>query len=153
MKRLFALTILALACSNEPAVESRIDSAADEPEVSGVDRTVAADTATSPGSPGGTKLVPETTAGATALVAAEDNSIGIETELSAGPTVFTITNTGRTPHRIVFEGNEISVGLEAPLAPGQSQTLSVDLKPGTYRVYCDVMNHAENGESKTVTVK
>ncbi len=39
------------------------------------------------------------------------------------------------------------------MAPGSTKNVDVILKPGTYRLYCPVLNHAERGESVTLVIK
>ena len=60
-----------------------------------------------------------------------------DASVQAGPVAFTATNTGSIPHALEVEG----AGLEkqTPLIqPGQSATLTLDLAPGTYEIYCPV---------------
>jgi hypothetical protein len=55
----------------------------------------------------------------------------------AGPTVFVVTNGGSIPHAFEVEGR----GLERHtrlLQPGQADTLSLTLRPGSYELYCPV---------------
>jgi uncharacterized cupredoxin-like copper-binding protein len=59
----------------------------------------------------------------------------------AGPTTFNVTNTGNKIHGFEIEGNGIEKALKPRLKEGESGFLQVDLKPGTYKVYCPVIGH------------
>ena len=55
----------------------------------------------------------------------------------AGKVTFAITNAGNIPHAFEFEG----LGMErktALIQPGLMDTLTLDLKPGMYEIYCPV---------------
>ncbi len=60
-----------------------------------------------------------------------------ETAIAAGTVTFTITNTGSIPHGIEIEGRGIEKKI-AKIEPGAVATLTLELKPGTYEVYCPV---------------
>ncbi len=79
-------------------------------------------------------------------------TIDMPTELSAGMTEFVITNDGGATHGFEIEGNGIEMELENHLQGGQQGTLMVDLKPGTYEIYCPVGNHADQGMELNLTV-
>ncbi|MCU1346374.1 MAG: hypothetical protein JWL70_2640 [Acidimicrobiia bacterium] len=91
--------------------------------------------------------------GTSVAVTEKEFAIGLaQTSLSAGSTTFSISNTGQFKHNLVVEGN----GAEAKSATfekGQNGTLTVDLKPGTYEVYCSIPTHRGKGMDTTITVK
>lgn len=117
--------------------------------ITGTDTT---STATHPASPGGTALVPETSAGVTAqLMLGEGRIIPPTMPIPPGPVVFTMTNTGTETHSLHIEGPGISKAADQPLAPGATQSISVTLQSGTYTLYCPLGGHRENGESITLT--
>ena len=68
--------------------------------------------------------------------------IDMPASIPAGPTTFSITNSGAEAHGFEVEGQGIEQALAADLQPGGSATLDVTLQPGTYRVYCPVADHA-----------
>jgi len=78
--------------------------------------------------------------------------IDMPTELPAGPTTFEVTNDGTVEHSFEIEGQGIEEELEQHLQPGASDTLTVDLTPGTYAVYCPVDNHEAEGMRVELTV-
>jgi uncharacterized cupredoxin-like copper-binding protein len=43
--------------------------------------------------------------------------------------------------------------MEGDVAPGQSGTLTVNLKPGKYEFYCPISNHKMLGMEGEITVK
>lgn len=81
-----------------------------------------------------------------------DYDILMPEALPAGPTLFVVKNQGETTHNFEIEGQGIEQEFETPLAPNDSETMSVVLEPGEYRVYCPVGNHAEQGMSRQLTV-
>ena len=92
--------------------------------------------------------------------AAAQNVVAKETEFKialpkgavhAGQVSFDVQNDGKIPHDLVVQGN--GVDEKTPLLDaGQSKTLSVDLKPGTYDLYCSVPGHKEAGMDVKLTV-
>jgi uncharacterized cupredoxin-like copper-binding protein len=96
----------------------------------------------------------------TGTTQAAQNVVAKETEFKialpkiavhAGRVSFDVQNDGKIPHDLVVEGNGIDE--KTPLLDaGQSKTLSVDLKPGTYDLYCSVPGHKEAGMDVKLTV-
>ena len=57
--------------------------------------------------------------------------------IGPGPVTFVVKNTGTIPHAFEVEGKGLEK--ETPqIAPGDSTTLTLDLKAGDYEVYCPV---------------
>jgi len=54
-----------------------------------------------------------------------------------GPVVLEVTNSGKVPHALEIEGRGIEKSTSR-IMPGASATLTVDLRGGTYEVYCPV---------------
>ena len=73
-------------------------------------------------------------------------------ELPAGETTFEVTNAGETEHNFEIEGQGIEEAFEENLQPGETRSMTVDLEPGTYEVYCPVGNHAAQGMRLELTV-
>ena len=72
--------------------------------------------------------------------------------VKAGTVTFDISNDGSTLHNIEIEGNgveEASDDLEA----GATGQLTVDLKPGTYEMYCSIDGHKDLGMEGEITVQ
>jgi uncharacterized cupredoxin-like copper-binding protein len=101
-----------------------------------------------------------TTAGTTTTTAAPASITATETEfkialpkstLPAGSYSFDVKNDGKIEHDLVIEGN--GVDEKTPLIEaGDTATLKVDLKPGTYDVYCSVPGHKQAGMDIKLTV-
>lgn len=74
-----------------------------------------------------------------------------QTPTKAGTYAFVVKNDGKIPHDLVVSGN--GVNAKTPLLnPGDSKTLTVDLKPGTYDLYCSVPGHKQAGMDLKLTV-
>lgn len=91
-------------------------------------------------------------AGGAVEVTLTDHRIDMPSTLPAGPTTFSITNAGKAEHNFEVEGQGIETELAQNLRPGETGTLQVDLRPGTYHVYCPVANHQERGMEMELTV-
>src|SRR5947207_190135 len=70
-----------------------------------------------------------------------------------GPTTFVIKNAGRKEHAFEIKGQGIDQKLSPNPKPGQTATLQVDLKPGTYNINCPLPFHTMRGMKTTLTVK
>lgn len=73
--------------------------------------------------------------------------------VKAGNTEFVIKNAGKRVHTFAIKGNGIDQKVSPNPKPGQTATLSVDLKPGTYAITCPVDFHVAKGMKTTLTVK
>ncbi len=78
--------------------------------------------------------------------------INMPASIPAGPTVFEVTNNGTAPHNFEIEGQGIERVFEVNLQPGETQTMEVDLVPGSYTVYCPVGNHRQMGMELQLSV-
>jgi uncharacterized cupredoxin-like copper-binding protein len=94
--------------------------------------------------------VPEDTP--TTEVGLTEYQIEMPTSLSAGSQTFRVTNNGTTEHNFEVEGQGIEEAFETNLSPGETQTMQLDLAPGTYEVYCPVGNHRDQGMEIQLTV-
>ncbi len=72
--------------------------------------------------------------------------------LPAGKVSFRVENGGKEQHAFEIEGNGLHQATQL-LSGGSTASLDVDLKPGTYTVYCPVKGHKEKGMKTTVTVQ
>ena len=74
--------------------------------------------------------------------------------VAAGALAFNIRNTGSVVHRFEVEGNgEEWVSEDIP--PGDEVTMSLNLEPGVYEVYCPIANgtnHRAQGMTTTLRV-
>jgi uncharacterized cupredoxin-like copper-binding protein len=74
--------------------------------------------------------------------------IEMPNSLPAGATTLKITNAGKETHNLKIQGNGLQKALSKNLKPGESGELQVDLKPGTYKVYCPVGAGPTSHDSK-----
>ena len=79
-------------------------------------------------------------------------SIRMPDTLPAGRFSFSVQNAGKEDHGFEIEGNGIEQKTDV-LKRGDVASLDVELKPGTYTVYCPVKGHKEKGMKKTVVVR
>ncbi len=71
--------------------------------------------------------------------------------LAAGSYSFEVANDGKIEHDLVIKGNGVDEKTPT-IVPGKSETLKVDLKPGTYDVYCSIPGHKQAGMNLKLTV-
>jgi plastocyanin len=76
-----------------------------------------------------------------------------KTSLSAkaGTVTIAFTNASSTPHAVAVEGN--GVDKDGKVITGGKNSLTVKLKPGTYKFYCPVDGHRAAGMEGTLVVK
>ncbi len=70
---------------------------------------------------------------------------------NAGTVTFTVSNEGQEEHALEVEGNGIEEETET-IAPGESDTLTVELEPGEYELYCPIDGHRDQGMEGTLVV-
>jgi Cu-Zn family superoxide dismutase len=104
-----------------------------------------------PAMEGGTPAAASPQAGQVAVMLTEFE-IQMPAEIPTGSTTFEVSNAGTIVHNFEIEGQGIEQVFEENLQPGETKTMTVDLPPGTYEVYCPVGNHAEQGMRLELTV-
>jgi plastocyanin len=67
------------------------------------------------------------------------------TSLSPGSYTFDLTNKGAVGHDLAFNGPGVDNEKTGVIGPGKTAKLTVDLKGGTYDVYCSVPGHKQAG--------
>jgi uncharacterized cupredoxin-like copper-binding protein len=70
----------------------------------------------------------------------------------AGTATFTADNAGKMVHALEIEGNGVEKKT-GDIQPGSSAKLTVNLKPGSYEVYCPIDGHKQLGMKATLTVR
>ena len=75
-----------------------------------------------------------------------------QASLSPGSYTFTIQNQGRLPHNLNVQGPGVDTATSPTLSPGQSGTLSVTLRTGSYELWCSVPGHKDKGMDLTIKV-
>lgn len=71
----------------------------------------------------------------------------------AGKVSIDFTNMSPLEHNVTIESSSHAVVGATPTFKGESKTLSVTLKPGTYKFYCSVPGHRMAGMEGTLVVK
>ncbi len=71
----------------------------------------------------------------------------------AGKVSVAFTNSSSLPHNVTIESSGGEQVGATPTFAGGSKTLSVSLKPGTYKFFCSVPGHRQAGMEGTLTVK
>jgi plastocyanin len=71
----------------------------------------------------------------------------------AGKVSIDFTNMSSLAHNVTIESSSGAVLGATPTFQGGSKTLSVDLKPGTYKFFCSVPGHRMAGMEGTLTVQ
>ena len=75
-----------------------------------------------------------------------------DVSVKAGTVTFSVTNDGQQAHDLEVEGNGVEEVTET-LDPGASGELTVDLEPGTYKMYCTIDGHEGLGMVGEVTAQ
>jgi len=72
--------------------------------------------------------------------------------VKAGQVTITVKNAGPSPHNYQISGNGVMQGTMT-LDAGKTETLKVNLMPGTYTVICNVPGHEQLGMKTTLVVQ
>jgi plastocyanin len=71
----------------------------------------------------------------------------------AGKVSVDFTNSSQLPHNVTIESSGGQQVGATPTFSGGSKSVSVNLKPGTYKFFCSVPGHRQAGMEGTLTVK
>jgi hypothetical protein len=80
-----------------------------------------------------------------------DGGVQMPASLRPGKTAFIVKNSGKQKHNFEIEGEHLDKSFWFAIAPKDSKTMQVDLKPGSYDAHCSVADHA-NKEAKVKLV-
>jgi plastocyanin len=69
-----------------------------------------------------------------------------------GTVTFSVVNKGPSPHALEIDGNGVEEETET-LSTGDHADLTVDLKPGTYEIYCPIGDHRSRGMEGKLVVR
>jgi plastocyanin len=72
---------------------------------------------------------------------------------TAGKVSVDFTNSSSLPHNVTIESSGGEQVGATPTFTGGSKSVSVNLKPGTYKFFCSVPGHRQAGMEGTLTVK
>jgi hypothetical protein len=73
--------------------------------------------------------------------------------VAAGEVILAVTNAGTEARGFKLAGPGLQRELRAPLAPGQTQTLAVNLRPGVYRLEAPAAGGSAKPLSAELTVR
>lgn len=82
-----------------------------------------------------------------------DRGVQMPASLRPGKTAFIVTNGGKERHNFEIEGEHLDKSFWFAIAPKDSKTMQVDLKPGTYEAHCSVNEHANKEARVKLVVK
>jgi plastocyanin len=82
-----------------------------------------------------------------------DDAIAMPTELESGKTAFVVRNAGKEKHNFEVEGGGIDKKFFAPVEPDETKVLHVELKSGTYKVFCPLRDNAKKGMKLKLVVR
>jgi uncharacterized cupredoxin-like copper-binding protein len=86
------------------------------------------------------------------VTVAEDR-IDMPTSLESGKTAFIVKNDGKEKHNFEVKGDGTDRKFITDLTPKQTKVLHVNLKRGTYTVYCPVGDNQKKGMETSLTVR
>jgi plastocyanin len=114
--------------------------------------------ASTPATPATTAQATSTTSptGALNITANPEGQLKYETTsltAKAGKVSIDFTNKAPLAHNVTVESSSGSVVGATPTFSGGSKTLTLNVKPGTYKFYCSVPGHRQSGMEGTLTVK
>jgi uncharacterized cupredoxin-like copper-binding protein len=72
--------------------------------------------------------------------------------LVGGVYTFHVVNKGKAPHNLTIEGPGVKNAHTKNLAPGESADLSVQLRTGTYDLYCSIPGHKQLGMDAKLSI-
>jgi len=82
-----------------------------------------------------------------------DAGVQMPRNLPAGKTAFIVANTGKQKHNFEIEGEHLEKSFWFGIAPKDSKTMQVELKPGSYEAHCSVDEHAKKEARVKLVVK
>ena len=82
-----------------------------------------------------------------------DTGVQMPRNLRAGKTAFIVANTGKQKHNFEIEGEHLDKSFWFGIAPKDSKTMQVELKPGSYEAHCSVDAHASKEARVKLVVK
>lgn len=86
-------------------------------------------------------------------VTVTDAGVQMPASLRPGKTAFIVKNPGKQKHNFEIKGGHLDKSFWFAIAPKESKTMQVDLKPGTYEAHCGVDEHTNKEASVKLVVK
>jgi plastocyanin len=149
-KALFSMALLALALAALAGCGSSSSSSSSSSESAAAETTSSASSSTpAPASESGGASKLSLEANAEGQLAYDTKSL----EAKSGTIAIDFKNPSSLPHNVTIESASGEKVGATPTITGGSKTLSVSLKPGTYKFFCSVPGHRQAGMEGTLTVK
>ena len=82
-----------------------------------------------------------------------DGGVQMPASLRPGKTAFIVKNAGKQKHNFEIEGPNLDKSFWFAVAPKESKTMQVNLKPGSYEAHCNVADHANKEGRAKLAVK
>ncbi len=82
-----------------------------------------------------------------------EHRIDMPKSVKPGKTAFVVKNAGKMKHNFEVQGEGIEQKFLLALGPQDTKVLHVNLKPGTYKVYCPMKDHEKKGMEVKLTVR
>ncbi len=133
-------------CGGSKGTSSSASSAASTP----------ATTASTAGTSSSSETQSSGASGALSLSANSEGQLAYSTKslsAKAGKVSIDFSNSSPLSHNVTVESSADSVVGSTPTFQGGSKTLSLTLKPGTYKFFCSVPGHRQAGMEGTLVVK
>jgi len=97
--------------------------------------------------------LPGAVTGQAVQVSLEEFKISLDpSTVQAGTVRFVVTNNGTVVHSFEIKGDGIDQKT-SNLNPGRSETMQIDLQPGSYDTWCPIDGHKDLGMYAQLTVK
>jgi uncharacterized cupredoxin-like copper-binding protein len=151
---MFAVFFFGRETSESHAAEGSTAAATTTPSQTTTPSTTAPSTTTPSQTTTPSTTAPSTTESTTTAPAAPKSVAVTEVEfrielpsttVAPGTYTFNLTNKGHVGHDLVFNGPGVDNEKTPVIDPGKTAKLTVDLKTGTYDVYCSVPGHKQAG--------
>ena len=147
-------TTTSAATSTGGAVATSTTTSSTQTQTSPAQITTTQTTSTRPQAlPDGTQVDERATGEQSPLYSMEAN----EPTLAAGTLHFNVYNTDQDPHTFAIanaDGQQVTSAVNIPAGqPSTPVTVTVNLPPGTYTLYCTLPMHAAEGMQTTIVVK
>jgi hypothetical protein len=82
-----------------------------------------------------------------------DAGVQMPASLRPGKTAFIVKNSGKERHNFEIQGGDLDKSFWFAIAPKDSKTMQVQLKPGSYEAHCNVEAHANKETRVKLVVK
>ncbi|MEO5720993.1 MAG: cupredoxin domain-containing protein [Chthoniobacterales bacterium] len=83
-------------------------------------------------------------------VTISDRAVQMPPNVDAGETAFVVKNAGKEKHNFEIKGANLEKSFWFAIAPGESKTMELELKPGSYEAGCSLHEKAEPTTKFTV---